>query len=156
MACNDSAKKFGKNVDKSKISVATSSLADDEYLLNGVVMKKWCGHATVRPSKKTPVTSESYCSDYDTEDEDEFMETLYRGGGVAAGSVAVDGGTVVREDPKRGIAVGSMDGEKRKRSSAYEECPVVTAQEKPECSKQVFRLHHLKPKMAALDPAAAS
>ena len=152
MACNDSAKKFRKNVDKSKISVATASLADDEYLLNGVVMKK----STVRPSKKTPVTSESYCSDYDTEDEDEFMETLYRGGGVAAGSVAVDGGTVVREDPKRGIAVGSMDGEKRKRSSAYEECPVVTAQEKLEGSKQVFRLHHLKPNMAALDPAAAS
>ena len=152
MACNDSAKKFRKNVGKSKISVATASLADDEYLLNGVVMKK----STVRPSKKTPVTSESYCSDYDTEDEDEFMETLYRGGGVAAGSVAVDGGTVVREDPKRGIAVGSMDGEKRKRSSAYEECPVVTAQEKPEGSKQVFRLHHLKPNMAALDPAAAS
>ena len=152
MACNDSLKKFRKNVDKSKISVATASFADDECLLNGVVMKK----STVRPSKKTPATSESYCSDYDTEDEDEFMETLYRGGGVAAGSVAVDGGTVVREDPKRGIAVGSMDGEKRKRSSAYEECPVVTAQEKPEGSKHVFRLHHLKQNMAALDPAAAS
>ena len=66
------------------------------------------------------------------------------------------GGTVVREDPKRGIAVGSMDGEKRKRSSVDEECPVVTAQEKPEGSKQVFRLHHLKPNMAALDPAASS
>ena len=143
MAYNDSAKKFRKNVDKSTKSVATASLADDEYLLNGVVMKK----STARPSKETPPTSESYCSDYDTEDEVEFMESLYRGGGVAAGSVAaesvaVDGGTVVREDPKRGVAVGSIDEEMRKLSSAYEDCPVVTAQEKPECSKQ--------------DPAAAS
>ena len=73
--------------------------------------------------------------------------------GAAAGSVAVDGGTVVREDPKRGIAIGRMDGEKRKRSSAYEDCPVVTAQEKPEGSKQVFRVHLFKLHMAG-DPTA--
>ena len=46
-----------------------------------------------------------------------------------------------------------QDEEMRKQSSAYEDCPVVTAQEKPEGSKQVFRLHLFKLHMAA-DPTA--
>ena len=46
-----------------------------------------------------------------------------------------------------------QDEEMRKQSSAYEDCPVVTAQEKPEGSKQVFRVHLFKLHMAG-DPTA--
>ena len=46
-----------------------------------------------------------------------------------------------------------QDEEMRKQASTYEDCPVVTAQEKPEGSKQIFRLHLFKLHMAA-DPTA--
>ena len=46
-----------------------------------------------------------------------------------------------------------QDEEMRKQASMYEDAPVVTAQEKPEGSNQVFRLHLFKLHMAA-DPTA--